>query len=85
MASSCAQGSRVLPPPTRRGQVFARLELTSGRLEHTSSASAGSDREPSSRGRWYAVPPNMALQLTSRFVTPFAYAKVAPNRLAAEL
>jgi hypothetical protein len=32
-----------------------------------------------------ALPPNKALQLTSRFVTPFACAKVAPNRLAAEL
>jgi hypothetical protein len=32
-----------------------------------------------------AVPPNKALQLTSQLVTPFAYAKVAPSCLAAEL
>ena len=31
------------------------------------------------------LPPNKALQLTSQLVTPFAYAKVAPSCLAAEL
>jgi hypothetical protein len=31
------------------------------------------------------MPPNKALQPTSQLVTPFAYAKVAPSCLAAEL
>jgi hypothetical protein len=32
-----------------------------------------------------AAPPNKALQLTCRFVTPLAGARGAPNRHAAEL
>ena len=33
----------------------------------------------------FAVPSNMALQLTSQLVTPLAYARAAPSCLAAEL
>jgi len=79
-----SQFPRVLLPPTRRGERAARFQYISGRLEHASSVSAGSDREPSSRGWWYAVPPNMWLQLTVQLVTPLTGARGAPSCPAAE-
>ena len=68
-------GSRVHYPLSRRSQFTAEIERTSGRLERASSGCAGAIPRPSSRGRWYAVPPNKCMELTIKSVTPFAYAK----------
>ena len=57
--------ARVLYTQTRRGKHIARLTRTGGRLERTSSESAGTlPVEYSRRSEWNAVPPNHGMELT---------------------
>jgi hypothetical protein len=57
------------------GRFGASVRRTSGRLERTSSESAGAGFWPISHRVWNAVPPNQGMEPTAKIVTPFACAK----------